>query len=110
MGKGNGYHSKTRRLHRKKVRYRGLRGVLSKYLVDYEVGMKVDIVGDPAFQKRGFPHRHFHGKTGTIVELRGRCFGVAVKDGDKMKRLYIGREHIRINRSWQMEQEKTSAK
>ena len=84
MGKGQGYHQKTRRLHRKNVRHRGLRGLLAKYLVDYEVGMKVDIIGDPAIQKRGFPHRRFHGKTGTIVELRGRCFGVDVKDGNKI--------------------------
>ncbi len=101
----NGYHSKCRSILRKKVRDRGLPG-LSRFLVDYKPGYVVDIIGDSSFQKRGLPHRRFIGKTGKIVSQRGRCYEVAVKDLNKMKTLFIGCEHIRVNRDWQIRQEK----
>ena len=98
--KHQGYHNRTRHVYRKNVRARGLPG-LSQFLIDYEVGMKIDIVGNPTFQKRGFPHRRFHGKTGTIIAPRGRCFEVEVKIGNKMKKIYIGQEHFKINKDWE---------
>lgn len=104
MVKHHGYRTKCRSLLRKNVRDRGLPG-LSRFLVDYKPGCKVDIVGDSSFQKRGLPHRHFWGKTGTVVTQRGRCFEVAVKDLDKMKTLFIGCEHLRLNKDWQKRQE-----
>lgn len=97
----NGYRAKTRSLFRKRVRERGLPG-LSRWMIDYETGMKVDILGDPSFQKRGLPHRRFVGKTGVIVAQRGRCYEVNVKDQNRMKTIFIGREHIRINKDWQI--------
>ena len=97
----NGYRSKSRRILRKSVRDRGLPG-LSRFMVEYSISDKVDIVGDPSFQKRGLPHRRFHGKTGLIVSLRGRCYEIKVKDGNKMKTLFLGREHLRLNKDHQM--------
>ncbi|MHA1719109.1 MAG: 50S ribosomal protein L21e [Promethearchaeota archaeon] len=104
MTKHHGYRSKSRRIYRKNVRARGLPG-LSKFMVDYHVGDKVDIIGDPSFQKRGLPHRRFHGKTGVVFEERGRCYGVHVKDGNKMKTLFLGREHLRLNKTFQLKQQ-----
>ena len=104
----HGYRSKTRSIFRKKVRTRGLPG-LSRFMAEYTVGDKVDIIADPSFQKRGLPHRRFHGKTGMIMSIRGRCYEVNVKDGNKMKTLFLGCEHLRINRSYQMDQEKLNA-
>jgi large subunit ribosomal protein L21e len=89
---------------RKNVRARGLPG-LSRFMVDYEINDKVDIIGDPSFQKRGLPFHRFHGKTGTVVNTRGRCYEVQVYDLNKLKTLFIGREHIRINRSFLMQKE-----
>ena len=108
MAKNKGYRVKTRSIFRKKVRARGLKS-LRRFLIEYEVGDKVDIVADPAFQKRGMPHKRFHGKTGTVVELRGRCFVVKVKDQNKMKTLIIGKEHIRKNKYHQLEKEQAAA-
>ena len=105
MTKHHGYRSKTRRIFRKKVRKRGLPG-LSKFMIEYKPGDKVDIVGDPSFQKRGFPHRRFHGETGVVFEERGRCYGVNFKLGDKMKTIFIGREHLRLNKGHLLEKEK----
>lgn len=96
MVKHHGYRTKSRSILRKNVRDRGLHS-LRRFLINYKVGDKVDIIGDSAYQKRGFPHRRFHGKTGTIIAKRGRCYEVAIKDLNKQKMLVIGKEHLRKN-------------
>ncbi|MCK4687220.1 MAG: 50S ribosomal protein L21e [Candidatus Lokiarchaeota archaeon] len=96
MTKHRGYRKKTRHKHRKNVRNRGL-GSIEKYLIDYEVNDKVDIITDPSVHRRGMPHSRFHGRTGTITGQRGRCYLVEVKLGNSMKTLIIGKEHIRLN-------------
>lgn len=78
------------------MRDRGL-GSIEKYLVEYEINNKVDVITDPSQHRRGMPHRRYHGKTGTIVGIRGRCYEVEVKLGNSKKVLIIGREHIRLN-------------
>jgi large subunit ribosomal protein L21e len=92
-----GYRNKTRKRHRKKAREKGLRSI-DKYLIDYEIGHKVDIITDPSQQKRGMPHRRYHGLTGTISGTRGRCYEVEVKLGDTKKTLIIGKEHLRLTK------------
>lgn len=91
-----GYRNKSRKRHRKKARDKGL-GSIEKYLVDYKMGDKVDIITDPSKHKRGMPHRRFHGLTGTIMNQRGRCYEVQVKLGNSKKLLIIGKEHLRLN-------------
>lgn len=80
------------------MRKRGL-GSIEKYLIDYNIQDKVDIIGDPSVQKRGLPHRRHYGKTGTVIGQRGRCFLVEVKLGNSKKTIIIGREHLRLNSS-----------
>lgn len=70
---------------------------MEKYLIDYNVNDKVDIITDPSQHKRGMPHSRFHGRTGTVVGQRGRCYLVEVKLGDSKKKLIIGKEHLRLN-------------
>ncbi|MFX1312257.1 MAG: 50S ribosomal protein L21e [Promethearchaeota archaeon] len=96
MTKHKGFRNKTRKKHRKNVRDRGL-GSIEKYLVDYEIGDKVDVITDSSQHKRGMPHRRFHGLTGTIIGDRGRCYLVEVKLGNSKKTLIIGKEHLRLN-------------
>ena len=98
--KSKGTNFRTRRVFHKHPRKRGL-PPLSRILTEYPIGSKVNIVIEPSVQK-GRPHRRFHGKTGEIFEVRGRCFGVHVKDGNKMKTLFIGKEHLRMNKSYLM--------
>ena len=97
MVKHHGYRSKTRSVFRKNVRNHGLKG-LSRFLVDFKDGDKVDIIVDPAQQKRGMPHKRFHGKTGVVQAKRGRCFEIVVKDMNKEKLIIVGREHLRLNK------------
>ena len=96
MTKHRGFRSKTRHKHRKNVRERGL-GSVEKYLIDYNINDKVDIITDSSQHKRGMPHSRYHGRTGTIVGQRGRCYLVEVKLGSSKKILIIGKEHLRLN-------------
>ena len=91
-----GYRNKSRKRHRKKARDKGL-GSIDKFLIDYKMGDKVDIITDPSKHKRGMPHRRFHGVTGTIMNQRGRCYEVQVKLGNSKKLIIIGKEHLRLN-------------
>jgi len=91
-----GYRNKSRKRHRKNVRDRGL-GSIEKYLIDYQIGDKVDIITDPSQHRRGLPHRRYHGRTGTIIGQRGRCYEIKVKLGNSTKLLITGREHLRLN-------------
>jgi large subunit ribosomal protein L21e len=108
MVRNHGYRNKTRELFRKAPRTRGLPG-LSRFMVDYSVGDQVDIIADSTFQKRGLPHRHFHGKTGVVASERGRCYEIKVYDGNKLKTLFCGREHIRLNKDFQIRQQKEAS-
>lgn len=91
-----GYRNKSRQRHRKNVRDRGL-GSIEKYLIDFSVKDKVDIITDPSQHKRGMPHRRYHGRTGEVVGIRGRCYEVEVKLGNSKKTLILGKEHLRLN-------------
>ena len=91
-----GYRKKTRHKHRKNVRKRGL-GSIEKFLIDYEINDKVDIITDPSVHRRGMPHSRFHGRTGTIIGQRGRCYLVEVTLGNSKKTVILGKEHLRLN-------------
>ncbi|MFX0034469.1 MAG: 50S ribosomal protein L21e [Candidatus Hermodarchaeota archaeon] len=91
-----GYRKKTRHKHRKNIRDRGL-GSVEKYLIDYEINDKVDIITDSSQHSRGMPHSRYHGRTGTVIGQRGRCYLVEVKLGNSKKTLIIGKEHLKLN-------------
>jgi large subunit ribosomal protein L21e len=91
-----GYRNKTRKRFKKHARDRGL-GSVDKFLIDYSVGDKVDIISDSSKHKRGLPHRRYHGRTGTVIGERGRCYEIEVKLGNANRLLIVGKEHIRLN-------------
>ncbi|MEM0383885.1 MAG: 50S ribosomal protein L21e [Candidatus Caldarchaeum sp.] len=64
------------------------------YLREYSVGDRVYITINPSVQK-GSPHRRYHGRMGEVVEKRGRGYIVAVKVGNKEKKLSLLPDHIR---------------
>jgi len=93
--KSHGYKTRhCRNIFRKKVRQRGLPS-LGKYLQPYKVGNKVDIIIDPSIQK-GQPHYKFHGRTGTIVEQRGRAYVIKLRIGKKDFYVISRPEHMRF--------------
>jgi len=78
------------------VRKRGL-GSVEKYLIDFEIGKKVDIITNSGAHKRGMPHRRYHGKTGTIIGKRGRCYEVQLRIGNAKKMIILGKDHLRLS-------------
>lgn len=67
---------------------------MSVILYQYRIGEKVVIKIDPSIHK-GMPFKRFHGKVGEIIEKRGRCYVILVRDGGKYKRVIARPEHIR---------------
>lgn len=77
---------------KKKPRERGL-SPINRILRDYADGEKVVVKIDPSTVK-GMPHRRFHGRTGTIVEKRGRAYVINVHMGGFEKVIIARPEHI----------------
>jgi len=94
--KSHGYRTRTRGLMTKRIREKGL-GSLSRVLVDFEEGQRVDIVIDSAFHK-GMPHKRYQGKTGIATGTRGRAVLVDVGLGKATKSLIIRPEHLRVSK------------
>jgi large subunit ribosomal protein L21e len=94
--KSHGYRARTRSLMSKRVRTRGISS-LSRLLVDYEVGQRVDIVINPSVHK-GMPHRRYHGRTGVVTGKSGRGIVVDVKLGKMMRTLIIRPDHLQPSR------------
>ncbi|MHA1267673.1 MAG: 50S ribosomal protein L21e [Candidatus Helarchaeota archaeon] len=93
--KSHGYKSRhCRNVFRKKARQKGM-PALGKYLVEYNVGNKVDIIIDPSVHK-GQPHFKYQGRTGTIVEKRGRAYIIQIRMGKKDFFIIARPEHIRF--------------
>ncbi len=97
MVKSKGYNNRTRKLFRKQSRKRGLKSL--RYLLEpIEVGQKVDILLNSSIQK-GRPHRRYNGTSGTVVELRGQSYVIALKTGRMEKSIISRSEHLRISKS-----------
>ena len=87
-----GYRNRTRSLLSKKTREKGLSPV-NRVLMDYAEGDRVVIKIDPSTVK-GMPHRRFQGKTGSVIEKRGRAYVVNVMMGGYEKTVIVRPEHI----------------
>lgn len=76
-----------------RLKFRGKRKpAITHFLRTFEVGdhVHVDIVPSSSF-----PHHRFQGKTGEIIEKRGESYGISVRDGTKMKTIFLGPEHLK---------------
>ena len=94
MGKNpRGLRQRTRKLFTKHARQRGM-APLGRILYDYKIGERIDIIPDPSIHKT-LPHRRFCGKVGSILEKRGRAYLVEIQDGDKIKTIFLRKEHMR---------------
>ena len=77
---------------RKHPREKGYRG-LGRLLYEYKIGEKVHIDISPERIETA-PHRRYQGRIGTIVEKRGRAYVIAVKVGNKIKKIITTKEHM----------------
>ncbi len=91
----SGPRRRTRKKLKKHVRRKGLPPI-SKLLVDYDVGDKVDIIIDPSVHK-GMPYRRFYGRTAEVIGKRGQAYILKVRDGNGYKTVFSRPEHIRLH-------------
>ena len=91
--KSKGYRRRTRKTFKKNVRERGVPPV-SRIIQDFPLGTKVTIDIDPSVTK-GQPHSRYQGRTGTVIERRGRAFVVELKKGKQIKKVISGPEHLK---------------
>ncbi len=91
--RSKGIMVKTRNILRKRPRDRGMPPI-TKYVKDFDIGEKANIVIEPSSQK-GQPHRRYQGHVGTVVDKRGRAFVVRVQMDKSYKDLIIRPEHLK---------------
>jgi large subunit ribosomal protein L21e len=77
---------------RKRIRTRG-KLQLSRYFQELKEGEKVAVVIEPSLEK-GFPKR-LQGRTGSVIERKGRSYVIKIRDQDKEKKFIIHPVHLR---------------
>jgi len=88
-----GFRRRTRNKFRKHAKNKG-KISLTRYFQEFKKGDIVHLGVEPAVQK-GMYNPRFFGKSGTILEKRGRCYEVAIKDSGKEKVLIVHPVHLK---------------
>lgn len=83
----------TRSKLRKRRRDRGKISV-TRFLQEFEVGDRVVIRPESSYH-RGIPHQRFIGMSGVIKGKRGRSYLVEIRDGKKIKTLFLPPIHLK---------------
>ena len=88
-----GFRRKTRYKFKKKARNKG-KISLTRYFQELKKGDKVNLIVEPSIHK-GMYHPRFVGKSGTVVNKRGRCYEILIKDMNKEKNLIVHPIHLK---------------
>ena len=88
-----GFRRKTRSKLKKAPKKRG-KVSLQRYFQIFQAGDRVRLQAEPAVQK-GMYFPRFHAKDGVIRGKQGRCYAVAIKDGQKKKVVLVHPVHLR---------------
>ena len=83
------FNRKTRKLKGKSV------VSVAQLIRTFNVGDKVII--DPKAKFIGLPHLRYRGKHGVIIESRGKCYVVEVRDFNSKKSIIAGPVHLRLS-------------
>lgn len=83
----------TRQILKKSPRSRGVPPV-TRFLQEFEIGEKANIVIESSSQ-RGQPHHRYHGRVGTIIRKQGEAYVVRVNEEKIYKDLIVRPEHLR---------------
>ena len=97
MRRSKGFKSGTRYKLKRGVRAKGKLSI-SKILQKFSAGDRVHIVIDSGVQK-GMPHPRFHGKTGTVIERRGRAYLVEISENNAKKVAICAPVHLNLQGS-----------
>ena len=77
---------------RQKMKAKARRGITA-YMQKFMAGdmVHIDFVPSSPIQ-----HPRFDGKTGKIIEKRGRSYAVAITDGSARKMIFVRPEHMKV--------------
>jgi large subunit ribosomal protein L21e len=90
--KSRGFRAKTRR----KLKQRpDVRPSIMKFLREFDLGQQVVLLPEPS-SHRGMPHPRFKGKSGKIIDKRGKAYIVQFTDGNKIKKVIVRPEHLKV--------------
>ncbi len=89
--KSKGRRKRTRNLLSVKTRERL---PITRYIQEFKVGSKVVIKPNPSSHK-GMPFKRFFGRTGTVINKRGKSYIIKIKDGKKEKNIISRPEHLK---------------
>ena len=78
-----GFRRKTRHKLSKNYKDKGKLS-LRKFFQSFKEGDRVVLKADPAYQK-GMYYPRFHGLSGLVLNKKGECYEVLIKDGNKEK-------------------------
>ena len=87
-----GMRRKTRYKLQKDVRSKG-KISLRQFLQSFNVGEKVKLNAEPAYQK-GMYFPRFYGLVGTVSKKVGTCYEVNIKDSGKAKTVVVHPVHL----------------
>ena len=65
----------------------------ANFIKEFTVGQRVLIKPQP-YYKSAIPHRRYRGKAGKVIERRGSCYVVELKDGGKIKQVIAHPVHL----------------
>ncbi len=88
-----GFRRKTRYKLQKSIREKGKISIRS-FLQELEPGQRVQLKAEPAVQK-GLYFPRFHGKTGIVIGMQGKCYKVKITDNNKEKVLIVHPVHLK---------------
>jgi len=88
-----GSKRKARYKLRKERRSRGKISI-SRFMQSFDAGQRVSLSTEPSYHK-GEYHLQYVGKTGIVKGMRGKCYEVIIKDGNKEKLLIIHPVHLK---------------
>ena len=89
--KSKGPRRRTRSVLRRRVREKT---PVTMFLQEFEIGAKVLIKPCPS-STRGRPYKRFYGKSGVVIDKRGKSYIIKIKDGKKEKEIISAPEHLR---------------
>ncbi len=68
---------------------------ITKFLQEFKEGDSVHIHFTTTSR---IQHPRFQGKTGEIIRRQGRSYVVEIRDGRKMKKLFVRPEHLKLQK------------
>jgi len=89
--KSKGPRKRTRNLLKVRTRERL---PITRYFQEFNVGSKIVIKPNPSSHK-GMPFKRFFGRTGTVIDKRGKSYIIKIKDGKKEKNIISRPEHLK---------------